>query len=274
LQTIADIILDGDFEKDALAEATAEYDEYLSKEAARKGKSLEELRAQDVVLWEKWKANGEKPEDLRPLLKNARGLIRSKSNFWASRADLPPAAVHAEFTNQYVNAIKSYDPNKGTALGSWATTNLKKAYRWVMQHQDPMRTQENRYYQMGKWDNAHANLSEQLNRDPTTREMSEAMGMSESEAGRMESEKRGTLYSSGFEGGYDPTQIMPSEEGERLKLVRYELNDPRELAVFDYTVGMYGKPQLRPSEIAKKLKTSPSTITRIRQKIAKKLGEY
>lgn len=273
LQVVSDIILDGDSEKEAFAEMSAEYEEFLIKEASKRGKDLSEIKAQDFELWQKWKQGGEKPDDLRPLLRNFRGLIRSRSNFWASRADLPPAAVHAEFNNQFVNALKSYNPDKGTQLGTWVYGRLRKAQRWVTQHQDPTRTQENRYYRMGAWDNKFATLSEQLNREPNTREMAEALGWTESEAGRMESEKRKSLYSSGFE-GYDPTQIMPSVEAERLKLYRYELTDPKELAVFDYTVGMYGKPQLRPSEIAKKLKTSPSTITRIRQKIAKGLEEY
>lgn len=273
LEGIADIILDGGLDKEALAIANADYEEFLVKEAARSGKSIAEVKAQDFPLWQKWKQGGEKPEDLRPLLKNFRGMVRQKANFWASRADLPPAAVHAEFSNQFVNALKSYNPEKGAALGTWVTHKLRKAQRWVTQHQDPTRTQEHRYYKMGKWDNSFATLSEQLSREPTTREMAESMGWTEAEAGKMEQEKMKTLYTSGFE-GFDPTSVMPSEEGERLRLVRYELTDPKELAVFDYTVGMYGKPQLRPSSIAKKLKTSPSTVTRIRQKIAKKLEEY
>jgi hypothetical protein len=256
-----------------LEEAGAEYQAFLVKESARRGKDLSEIKAQDFELWQKWKAGGEQPEDLRPLLKNFRNMIRGKANFWASRADLPPASVHAEFNLQFVNALKSYNPNKGAALGTHVTNRLKKAQRWVSQNQDPIRAQEKRYYDMGRWDNTFATLSDQLGREPTTREMAENMGYSEAEAGRMEREKRKALYSSGFE-GYDPTQIMPSAEGERLKLVRYELIDPTELSVFDYTVGTYGKPQLKPSEIAKKLGISPSKVTRIRQKIAGKLEEY
>ena len=244
----------------------------LEKDAARKKKDLSATKQFEFDQWKKWTEGGQKPDDLRPLLSSFKPLIRSRANSWARRADLPPAAVHAEFNKQFVNALKTYNPEKGTQLGSWVTTNLQKAQRWVTQYQDPMRVQENRYYKMGAWDNAFATLDEQLNREPTTREMAEFLGWSEAEAGRMESEKRKTLYSSGFE-GYDPTTIMPSRESEKLRLIRYELSGD-DLNVFDYTVGANGKPQLRPGEIAKKLNISPSKVSRIRSSIARRLEEY
>jgi DNA-binding MarR family transcriptional regulator len=68
---------------------------------------------------------------------------------------------------------------------------------------------------------------------------------------------------------------MPSRDAEKLKLVRYEfLDDQKMLDVYDYTLGTYNKPQLKPSEIAKKLGVSPSTVTRMRQTIAKKIEEF
>ena len=242
----------------------------LEKIAARK--DLAATKKFEFEQWKKWRDGGQKPEDLQPLLKSAKPLIRHKSNSWASRADLPPAAVHAEFNKQFVNALKTYNPEKGTQLSSWVTTNLQKAQRWVSQYQDPTRIQENRYYKAGEWDNALATLDDTLGREPNTREMAEFLGWSEAEAGRMESEKRKSLYSSGFE-GYDPTSIMPSRESEKLRLIRYDLS-PEELQVFDYTVGSNGKQQMRPGEIAKKLKMSPSKVTRIRNSIAKKLDGY
>jgi hypothetical protein len=241
----------------------------LEKEAARK--DLEPAKKLDLELWDKWKTGGEKPEDLRPLLQNLKPVIRKVESFWASRANLPPAAVHFEFNKHAVNALRSYNPDKNTALGSWVQTNIKKAYRWIAQYQDSTRMQENRYYKTGAWDNALATLDDQLGREPTTREMAEHLGWSEVEAGKMEMEKTKKGFSTGFD--YDQLTIMPSRDSEKLRLIRYELG-PEELQVFDYTVGANGKQQLRPGEIAKKLSMSPSKVTRIRGVIAKKLGEY
>jgi hypothetical protein len=244
---------------------TAEFD----KEAA----SILELQKKELELWNKWNEGGQRPDDLRPLLKSLRPLIRSKSNFWANRADLPPAAVHAEFNKRALGALRTYNPTKGTQLKSWVTTNLKKAQRWVSSYQDPTRMQETRYYKAGQWDNAKATLDEQLNREPTTLEMAEFLGWPEAEAGRMEAEKRDVFYTSLSPDGFDPTSIMPSREVEVLNLIRPELN-PEETLVYEHTIGFGGKPQLRPGEIAKKLRMSPSKVTRIRNAITKKIERY
>lgn len=246
-------------------------DEHASTKEASK-KDLTETKRQDIELWKKWKEGGQAPNDLRPLLKNFRGLIRSKSNRWAQNTDLPAAAVHAEFNKQFVNALRTYDPNKGTKLGSWVTTNLKKAQRWASTYQNPARVQETRYYKIGEFDNTVAQLDEQLGREPTNLELAEALKWSEEEVTRMQKEKRPTLYSSAFE-GYDPTTIVPSRESEVLRLIRFELS-PEELLVYEYTGGYGGKPKLRPGQIAKKLNMSPSKITRIRNSIANKMKKY
>ena len=245
----------------------------LDKEAARRKKDLAEIQQKELELWEQWKNNGERPDDLRPLLQSYKPVIRYRANQWSSRADLPPEAVHAEFQKSALDAFRTYDPNRGTKLSTHVNNKFKQAYRWVQQHQDPVRMQERRYYQAGAYDNAMAQLDDVLGREPTTREVAEHLGWDEAEVGRMQKEKQTVHFSSGYEGGYDPTSIMPSRDAEKLKLVRYELN-PEELQVYDYTLGTYGKPQLRPGEIAKKLGMSPSKVTRIRQAIAGKLEDF
>jgi len=248
----------------------------VEKEAARRKKppgDRAQTQAKEFDLWKTWKEGGEKPDDFRPLLQSMRPLIRSKSNFWASRVDLPPETVHAEFNKHFVKACRDFDPNKGTQLGTWVTHNLRKAQRWVAANQDPTRVQETRYYKLGQWDNAHANLTERYGREPTTEEMAMEMGMSPAEAGRMQAEKRGVLYSSGYTDGYDPTTIMPSRETEILNFIIPELSTEEKL-VYEYTVGYGGKPQLKPGEIAQKLGYSPSKVTRLRQAIDRKIDKY
>lgn len=242
------------------------------KEAMAGPTDLQETQLRELDLWKKWKDNGQNPEDLKPLMQSFRPLIRKNANFWASRADMPPQAVHAAFQKQFVVALQTYDPNKGAKLGSWVTTNLSKgkAQRWISKYQDPIRVQENRYYKTGMWDNAYATLKDQLGRDPTTLEMSEKLGWSEAEVGRMESEKRGLSW---MDSSFDPTAVSPSKESDALKMVRYTLT-PDELNVFDHLGGYYGKPQMRPGEIAKKFGFSPSKVTRIKNSITKKLEEY
>jgi len=224
----------------------------------------------DFDFWEKWKDGGQKPDDLRPLLHRFKGMIRKRANHWATQADLPKATVHAEFNRQFLNAAKTYNPTKGAALGSWVYDRLRKAQRFVVNYQDPTRVQEQRYYNIGKFQNAKATMNDQLGREPSSRELSELLGWSENEIGRMESEMRGVLFSSSFE--YDPTSIMPSREAEVLRLVRYQLS-PEELSVYDYRTGGHGKPQLKPADIAKQLGITQSRVYRVLNKIGKAIDQ-
>ena len=240
----------------------------FTKEAA-KGRSS--LREEDLQLWNQWKQGGEKPNDLRPLLSNFRGMIRKQSNQFARNVELPPNSIHAEFTKQAVNAFRSYDPNKGAALGTWVTTNIQKGKRWVSTYQNPARIGEHRIYKIGQFESAKSQLDERFGREPTQQEMAEYLSWSPREVGRMGSEIRKAHIESSYEG--DPTTITPSIEMERLRLVKHELS-PEEKLVYEYTIGDGGKPELKPGQIAKKMKISPSKVTRIRTNIFNRVMDF
>jgi len=205
---------------------------------------------------------------MRPLLSNFRPLIRSKSNQFAGRVEIPPASVHAEFNKQFVRAVKTYDPNKGAALGTWVSTNLRKGQRWITAHQNIARIGEQRVYKVGRFNAAKSRLDEELGREPTTLELAEDLGMSEREVGTLRTEIRQANISSGFE--LDPVEILPSKEKEALRFVNYELT-PEERLVKEYLLGENGRPELKQGQIAKKMGVSPSKVTRLKQSIAKKL---
>jgi len=252
---------------------SAEALDVIDKIAVRKkgpGLELEERRERDVELWKQWKESDESKKYLRPLLNQFRGLIRSRSNSWARRADLPPAAVHAEFNKQFLHALRTFDPDKGN-LGTWVGNTLKKSYRWVSRAQNLTTTQEGRYYQFRNFDAAKSSLDEQLGRPPTVQELSEQLGWSEPEVMRMEGEKRKSLHASGFE--FDPTVMMPSRENEIRRMIQVELT-PAERKVWELTTGESGGRPMTPGQIATRTGFSPSKVSRLRNAIAKKLEKY
>jgi DNA-directed RNA polymerase specialized sigma subunit len=241
----------------------------LAKTAAKK--DILERQQRDHELWNSWQKGGKKPDDLRPLLNNFRGLIRSRSNRWAGNVEIPPAAVHAEFNKQFMNALDTYNPKKGAALGSWVGTNLQKAQRWITQNQNTARIGETRVYKVGQFEAAKTRLDEELGREPNFHEIADHMGWSEKEVGRLDKELRRTHLSSMWES--DPSQLEPSREKEVLNLLRFELK-PQELLVYEYTIGSGGKQQLKPGQIAKKTGFSPSKVTRLRQAIDLKAKKF
>lgn len=229
--------------------------------------------ANDVNLWETWKQNGEKPEDLRPLMSNFRGLIRNHANRWVAGVDLPPAAIHAEFNKSALDAFRTYDPTKGTKLSTWVSNRLRSAQRWITSNQNVGRIQEKRLYKIGLFNNAVSSLDNELGREPTTQELSDHLGWSEPEIGRMQMELRKATPMGHGADGFDPTVVMPDRDTEILNLIRFEL-DPEEMLAYEYLVGYGGKPVLRPGEIATKLGWSPSKVSHVKNRIAAKIEKF
>ncbi len=220
----------------------------------------------DLELWRTWSTT-RKPEDFQKLKSNFRGLIRSQVNQFAGRVEIPPPAIQGEFNRQFVKAVESYDPNRGAQLSTWVTHNLRNGFSWVSQNQNAVRMTEKRVWNIGKYNNAKAQLYSELGRDPTTDEMAERLTWHPREAARMEMQLRQDLI--GSEMQVDPLQYKPSKEKEVLRFLPYELDD-REKFVFEHTTGSNGKPKLAGKDIAKKLGVSDATVSRIRHRVATK----
>lgn len=242
----------------------------LAVDLSKFGASKDDRRAKDLELWQAWRDNGEKPEHLDPLLKNFRGVIRSQSNKWARNVEVPPAVVHAEFNKQAINALRTYDPDKNVLLSTWVRNNLIKAQRFVTSIQNTARIGEKRTYKIGPYNRAVTYLDDLYGRPPTVPEIANHLKWSEKLVMQVGTEGRKDLIESAFEG--DPASIMPSRVAEVMRLVKYELT-PEELLVYEYTQGVGGKPKLAPGDIARKLNMSPSKVTRVRDKIYRKIEE-
>jgi hypothetical protein len=227
----------------------------------------------ELDLWKTWKAHNEHPDFTKPLLDEFSGRIRQRANTWVP-ADVPEPVIKAEFVKRAIQSFRSYDPDKGP-LKPWVDRNLQKAHRFFKTYQNPTRIVEARLDDKKRvFDNARSNLRNQNGREPSIQELSEELKWPEGEVIRALSEaKRKSLYATGGgEEGFDPTVVAPTRETEVAAFIRQELR-PREQVVLEYLWGI-GRPQLKPLEIAKEMKVSPSTITGIKQSITKKFQQY
>jgi len=241
----------------------------LSKEAAR---DLKRRQKREFQMWQDWKQGGMQPQQLRPLIKSFQPLINGEANRWAPRIrDLPPAAIRAEFTDQFVNALRTYDPNRGAALNTHIRHQLKKAQRFVTTYQNPGRIPENRIYQIRKLQDAEQRLDEQFGRMPTALELADEMKVSPRQVELLQKEVRRSLPTSQFEA--DPSTHIPSTSQQTLRLLQYDLND-EERQVFEYLYGMGGKPKMGPGAISRQLGMSAPKVSRLKKSIAEKYKGY
>ena len=233
--------------------------------------SVEERAANDLKLWQTWNKNGRNPKYLTPLLNEFRPMIKYQASQYVNNVELPAAAIQAEFTKQCVKAFKTYKPDKGAALGSWVGLQMRKSQRWITQRQNTVRIAENIATKITDYNNAIALLSASLGRPPNDLEIAEKMNISVAAVGRIRKQQRKDLIGSTFL--QDPTNNVYSKEKEILRMLPYDLT-PDELFVYEHLRGLNGKKVLSGAEIAKKMNTSPSKISRLRAQIDKKARVY
>ncbi len=240
-------------------------DAKLEKEAATR-------RAQeDLKLWQQWDQNGRKPEDLEPLMKRIEPIIRKQSNIYAGRVNIPKPAVHAEFQIQAIKAVQGYDPNRA-ALNTHLTHQLKKGKRFISTYQNVGRISETRIYKINQFQTERDLLADKLQREPSAHEIADHMKWPVKQVTAMESELRKEVPTSMIQGG-GVTKLKPSKEAETLRLLQYDLS-PQEKTVYEYLLGENGKPQLKPGQIAQKMRLTPSKVSRIKASIGKKASRY
>ena len=232
--------------------------------------NLRARQQRELELWRTWKEGGMRQQDLRPLIRSFRPMIKSKANVYAKKVRIPPSAIDMTFQIEFVNALKSYDPSKGS-LGTYVYRYLDKGKRWIAENQNVGRIPENRVYKIRKYQDAVEELKEELGRPPEAKELSNRLGWSLPEIDRMDSELRSDLVTQGFE--EDPFSVTPSKSEEVLKLFKYELSGEQK-EVYAYLTG-YGKPKVTSTnEIAKRMKMKDYQVSRIKDQIYKKLRRY
>ena len=250
-------------------------DSFLSDAKTIRKVATSDLRGRqrkEFELWEQWKTGGMQPQQLRPLIKSFKPLINHQANIFAGRVrDIPPAAIRAEFTNQFTNALQTYDPNRGTQLNTHIRHQLKKAQRFVTTYQNPGRIPENRIYKIHEMQTAAQELDEKYGRPPTTLEMADKLKWPPKQVDLLQKEVRKVHPIGHFES--DPMTHIPSTQRATLRLLPYELSSD-ENAVFEHIYGLGGKARLEPGAIAKQLGMSAPKVSRLKKSIGKKFSQY
>ncbi len=248
----------GEYSRDGDAEET--------RAAARKLRQAAELK-----LWEKWKKDGMRRSDLMPLLHAFTPMMKSKMSPYLGRLKyVPDAAIKAEFQIQFVQALQSYDPSKGS-LGTYIFRYMDKAKRFITDKQNIGRIPENRIYRIRQFQTAEEELKDKLGKDPADELLADELGWSVGDVKRMRSELRNDLVSQGFE--VDPYSIIPSKTEEVLRLFRWELSGT-ERDVYEYLTGYGKKQETSTGKIAELLGIPDYQVSRHKIAIKKKLQKF
>jgi len=241
----------------------------------RKKKSeLKATQKKEHELWKQWNENGRKKQDLEPLYSSFKPVISQEVRKW-TRNEIPPSAIRAEVNQHFMNAVKSYDPNRGAQLNTWVQNNFRKTQRFIKTYQNLGHIPEGQQTLITPYKQAVSELTAKFGHEPDTESIASHMGEPARKIVQLQKELRRDLPVSRFEEegmGGDPVTNLSPKEFEAFNLIKYDLT-PEEKTVYEYTFGVGGKAQLRPGEIAKAAKIHPSKVSRIRKKLKDKVQE-
>lgn len=239
-----------------------------------KKKELGSKKQNEIALWKTWHTGGRKPLDLDPILRSMKPLIESQALKYKNKVEIPNAAIDFEYQRLAAEALHKFDPTKGAALGTWVSNYLKKAQRFIQTHQNFTRITEPIAAKIGKFNAAKADLTERLGFEPDAKTLAEETGFSLKDIKRLTKDQRKGLVSSGITGtDVSPAAMLSSREQEVIHLIAPQLT-PDERTVHEYTFGLYGKPSLKPGQIAKQLKMDSSKVAKLRTSIFNKMKPH
>lgn len=170
---------------------------------------------------------------------------------------VPLHVVTAEAYRLAKEAAKTYQPASGNKFSTHLVNSLKKLSRLSTKYGGILRVPENKQFKIHRMNQAEEELRNELGREPSLAELSQATGMGLSELTSLKQSRKREVNVSNL--AYSPVFI----EGDNDDWVHFVYHDlpQRDKVIMEHKTGFGGKKILSNDQLAKMLNTSPSTIS-------------
>lgn len=224
-------------------------------------------REKDLALWETWNRS-RRPADLQAVVNVLRPVIQKEVQRWSGT--LAGATLETKATTLAVEAIKSYNPNMGTALSTHVTNRLQKLSRMVYSHTQAARLPEHKAVAMTAFASAHNQLNSELGRSPTHLELAENLGWSKKRTEDFQSAfQRQELLTSG---DFQPSTFAVNDYDQDpiVDFIYHDLS-PADQALFEDVTGYGGAKVLSNPKLMKKHKLTQGQLSYRKRKLIDKV---
>lgn len=206
---------------------------------------LQTRQQSDLELWRRWQSTRD-PMDLKNLLDNLAPLIQREVGKWGST--VPQAALESKARMLAAEALETYNPNMGAAVGTHVASRLRKLSRSVYPYQNVARLPENKQLLFNTFQIAQNSLMDTTGREPTVEELSDHLGWSKKKVNTFQQEfgRRELVESEGMLMG----DKDDSDEG-LVDFYYHELN-PMDQKLFEDITGYGGVSPMANKALMKK----------------------
>jgi hypothetical protein len=199
-----------------------------------------EKKPEELKLFEQWKHTGEK-KYFHQLYYSLKPLLDSAANKASYGSNIPKASHEIWAAQNMLTALGTYDPKKGVTLQTHVYGAVhQKAKRLNYMYANMGQMPEPRAIQVGNYQSAVANLTEEFGREPSAAELADHMSIGIKDIERLRGEVQKDLSLQGLE---DQTFFETPREQEILHLLYFDLT-AEEQVIYDYMFGKHGKPRL------------------------------
>lgn len=179
-----------------------------------------------------------------------------------------------------IQAIKSFNPMGTAKLNSWIVTNLKQLSRYGKRLR-PVRASEDVIRDAAELNRVRGELEDELGRAPTDEELTDETGWGKKRLDKLRHDAVASVS-----GGADPSETadegftsamdMSTQFADEVPFARdavYMSLPQRDKDIFDYKLGMHGKPAMSGTDIAKKLGVTSALISQRSSDIGRRIAD-
>jgi DNA-directed RNA polymerase specialized sigma subunit len=240
-----------------------------------KVKEASQKASDDLELWHAWNKGGQTPELMQPLIKKYEPLFNRKTKEWKAPA-VAPAAFTAELKRHFIDAAKTFDPERGVAFNTHMQYRIQKAKRYNAKYQNVGYIPEGQAEHIGDIQSAQNTLNEQFGRAPTAAELAEHLDLPEHKVTTVLKALRNDIPSSKFES--DPFEFGTSRENDVIRQMQRRPDDyftAEESKIFQHVYGANGHKKITDTTtLATTLGVSMPKVSRLKTSIADKIKKH
>ena len=182
-----------------------------------------------------------------PLYTSMKPLIATAASRNSRGSSIPQSAHMAYAAQNFLDAVKTYDPGKGSFRTHAYNTVFEKGKRLNLKYQNIGYIPEHRSTKYQVYQTALHLLKEELGREPSTVEIADECHMPVTEIERLRSEVKRDLLAQ----EHIVSKGLGFAQTDKAMQVAYDVHgslEPKHQVILEHTVGMYGKkPMLKPS---------------------------
>lgn len=235
---------------------------------------MDDRKKSELDLFHQWKRTGDK-KHFQELYGSMKNLIHDAARKASFGSNIPEAAHKIYAAQNFMDALRTYDPKKGTALQTHVYGAVhQKAKRLNYMYQNLGHIPEPRAQQIGLYQSEFQNLRDHLGREPSTAELADRLNWNMRDVAHIQKELRKDLA---MEQGTEEAPFFENaREEELLHNLYYDLSS-EEKVVYEYVFGKFGKPKMMKMNnkidfdgIAQRMGVSPSKTRTLWLSVRKK----